>query len=163
MDLQDLGALGELIGGAAVIASVIYLAIQIRHGISGYQSNAITEATNHFSNLQMQIAQSDAVLSAWMKAEAGQALEPMEQRRVLATMYAFFIGFENLYTQCRNEVMPMEIFDARRPIISGFLNYTGVEDWWTRFACEQFPPDFCAEVDSCRVSSTSPTTESGES
>lgn len=43
MDIQDLGAIGELIGGIAVIASVIYLAIQIRHGISGYQSHAVIE------------------------------------------------------------------------------------------------------------------------
>ena len=151
MNIQDLGAIGELVGGIAVIASVIYLAIQIRHGISGYQSNAITEATNHFSNLQLAIASNEDILRAWGKAEAGEPLDPLEQRRIVVVINAFFIGFENLYTQCRNEVMPMSVFEARRPVIAGFLRFTGVHDWWVKWGHDQFPADFIAEVDRCRT------------
>ena len=32
MDLDSLGNLGELIGGIAVVVSLVYLAVQIRHG-----------------------------------------------------------------------------------------------------------------------------------
>ncbi len=50
MDIQDLGSLGELIGGIAVVASVIYLTIQIRHGISGYRSQTIMRPPTTFLN-----------------------------------------------------------------------------------------------------------------
>lgn len=51
MTLQDLGAIGEVIGGIAVIVSFIYLALQVRHGLQGYRSNITQEVTNHFSRL----------------------------------------------------------------------------------------------------------------
>ena len=38
MDIMELGAIGELVGGVAVIATLVYLAIQVR------QSNANTRA-----------------------------------------------------------------------------------------------------------------------
>jgi hypothetical protein len=31
MEIQELGALGELVGGVAVIATLVYLAVQTRH------------------------------------------------------------------------------------------------------------------------------------
>ncbi len=32
MDIMELGAIGELVGGVAVIGSLIYLALQVRQG-----------------------------------------------------------------------------------------------------------------------------------
>ncbi len=32
MDILELGAIGELVGGAAVLVTLIYLALQVRHG-----------------------------------------------------------------------------------------------------------------------------------
>ena len=43
MTIQDLGALGDMIGGVAVVASLIYLAIQIRQNTPGLpRSSAIS-------------------------------------------------------------------------------------------------------------------------
>ena len=147
MDIQDLGAIGELIGGVAVIASVIYLAIQIRHGISGYQSHAVIEITQHFSRLQLEIAGNDILLDVWTRAEARQPLSRIDQRRVISMISSYFIGFENLFTQCQSKVMPMEAFEARRPIIANMLTYTGIFEWWETTGRQQFPPAFLNEVD----------------
>ncbi len=32
MDIMELGAVGELVGGVAVIASLIFVGLQMRHG-----------------------------------------------------------------------------------------------------------------------------------
>ena len=32
MDIMELGAIGELVGGVAVVATLVYLAVQIRQG-----------------------------------------------------------------------------------------------------------------------------------
>ena len=39
MTIQDLGALGDMIGGVAVVASLIYLAIQIRQNTHQISQN----------------------------------------------------------------------------------------------------------------------------
>ena len=38
MTIQELGALGELIGGAAVIATLIYLAVQVRQSTQSIEN-----------------------------------------------------------------------------------------------------------------------------
>ena len=147
MDIQDLGSLGELIGGIAVVASVIYLTIQIRHGISGYRSQTILETTNHFSNLQLEIAKSDTLLQAWAKAERGEALEPLEARRVINIVSSYLIGFENMHAQASQGMMDQEAYDFRRVIIASLMALTGVWAWWQQLGKHQFPPAFAADVE----------------
>jgi hypothetical protein len=43
VDFQVVGSIGELIGGIAVVPSVIYLTVQIRHGITGDQSSTLLQ------------------------------------------------------------------------------------------------------------------------
>jgi hypothetical protein len=83
MTLQDFGAIGELIGGVAVIVSLLYVSAQIRNGLHGSKSNITQEVTSHFSRLQFDIAKDTELLKAWVKAERGEILEPLEQRRIL--------------------------------------------------------------------------------
>ncbi len=40
MDIMELGAIGELVGGVAVIASLIYVGLQVRHGSRAAQQSA---------------------------------------------------------------------------------------------------------------------------
>jgi len=144
VDIQDLGSLGELIGGIAVVASVIYLTIQIRHGISGYRSQTIMETTNHFSNLQLEIAKSDTLLQAWAKAERGKALEA---RRVINIVSSYLIGFENMHAQASQGMMDQEADDSRRVVIASLMALTGVWAWWQQLGRHQFPPAFAADVE----------------
>ena len=147
MDIQDLGALGELIGGVAVIASVIYLAVQIRHGITGYQSTTILETTNHFSMLQLEIAKSDEMLRTWMAAQNGAPLSDLDQQRMINMVSSYMIGFENMYSQSRTGMLNMEAYEARRGVIASFLGFTGIRDWWDNFGRYQFHEGFVADVE----------------
>ena len=40
MDIMELGAIGELVGGVAVIGSLIYLAIQVKQGNEAWRTEA---------------------------------------------------------------------------------------------------------------------------
>lgn len=147
MNFQDLGAIGELIGGIAVVASVIYLTVQIRHGITGYQSNTILQTTHHFSNLQMETAKSDLMLEAWTKAERREALTDLEQRRIINIISSYLIGFENMFSQCKHRMMDRESYEARRIVFGSFMAYTGIWQWWMAIGRNQFPDDFVADVE----------------
>ena len=147
MDIQDLGSIGELIGGIAVVASVVYLTIQIRHGITGYQSNIILQTTHHFSNLQMETAKSDLMLEAWSKAERHEALTDLEQRRVISIISSYLIGFENMFSQCKHRMIDREAYEARRIIFASFMGYTGIWQWWMTEGRRQFPNDFSTDVE----------------
>jgi hypothetical protein len=42
MTLQDLGSIGELVGGIGVVVSLVYLAFEIRHNTRGLDQNTET-------------------------------------------------------------------------------------------------------------------------
>ncbi len=46
MDIMELGAIGELVGGVAVIATLLYLALQIRRSSIAENARAFESATN---------------------------------------------------------------------------------------------------------------------
>jgi hypothetical protein len=53
MDIMELGAIGELVGGVAVIASLVYVGLQIRQNTGAMRAasaqNLVTVSTNgHF-------------------------------------------------------------------------------------------------------------------
>tara|TARA_R110002072_G_scaffold1780_10_gene14857 strand:- start:84732 stop:85232 length:501 start_codon:yes stop_codon:yes gene_type:complete len=147
MTLQDIGAIGELVGGIAVIVSLIYLATQVRHGLQGYKSNITQEVTTHFSRLQLDIAKDTDLLRAWLRAERGEDLESLDQRRVLQVVSSFMIGFENLYFQYQAGMVDRDAYEARRPVVANILTYTGARDWWDNYGCIQHPPKFVQEVE----------------
>ena len=147
MNIQDLGAIGELLGGITVIASVIYLASQIRHGIRGYQSHTILEVTNHFSNLQLETAKHDNLLKTPAKAERHEPLDALEQRRAIHIISSYLIGFENMFTQCNNKMMDAPAYQSRRIVIASLMGCTGIWQWWNNMGRKQFPADFVADIE----------------
>jgi hypothetical protein len=147
VNLQDLGSIGELIGGIAVVASVIYLTVQIRHGITGYQSEILLQTTHHFSNLQLDVAKYDVLLEAWAKAERGEPLNSLDQRRVINIISSYLIGFENMFSQCQNRMMQWEAYAPRRVILASFMKYTGVWEWWSAMGRAQFTAEFARDID----------------
>ena len=147
MTIQDLGAIGELIGGIAVIISFIYLALQIRHGMRGYRSNITQEVTSHFSRLQFDIAKDAELLDIWRRAERGEELSDFDQRRVTQIISSYMIAFENMFFQYQEGMMDAEGYEARRPIMAFILTYSGAQKWWENFGSIQHPHKFVQEVE----------------
>ena len=68
MNWEAIGAVGELVGGVAVIATLIYLAIQVKH------SKALLERNESIALSQMYQARADARVNAVLaQAQSGKA------------------------------------------------------------------------------------------
>jgi hypothetical protein len=57
MNIQDLGALGEIIGGIAVIATLIYLSVQVRQANVSTHRNMYAQAATATSDFWLVLAQ----------------------------------------------------------------------------------------------------------
>ncbi|MBD3648321.1 MAG: hypothetical protein HUJ31_12915 [Pseudomonadales bacterium] len=147
MTIQELGSLGELIGGVAVVLSLIYLALQIRHGMSGYQSVITQEVTSHFSRIQLDIARDAELFDLFHRAQSGANLTGSETERAGQLLSSYLIGFENLYYQYRNKMLPEESWKARRGIIAMMLSRSAARTWWDSQGRNMHPKMFGEEVD----------------
>ena len=55
MNWDAIGAIGEIVGAIAVVATLFYLAVQIKHGVKIAESDAFERATKNFAETQSQL------------------------------------------------------------------------------------------------------------
>jgi hypothetical protein len=86
--LEDLGNLGDFLGGIAVIATLIYLAIQIRQNTMQIAKNSETmrlsfenEARSELDTFRSSIAADELLSSIWIRGLADEELDPAELHR----------------------------------------------------------------------------------
>lgn len=65
MTIQDFGAIGEMIGGAAVIATLIYLAIQVKQSNVSTHRNMYAHAATAVSNYWLTLAKDPGLYGAF--------------------------------------------------------------------------------------------------
>ena len=154
MTLEQLGALGELIGAIASVVLLAYIAIQIRHSSRTLEHNtrATEAATRQAFAAQDQAylcsALDPAVLAvAVSKLEAGEALSPLERSQLVGRQHVNFRVFESAVSQLRMGVLTESEWARYRRIIAFLMR----EDEPTRLLWsgmgELFDPDFVAEVE----------------
>lgn len=92
MSIQDWGAIGEIIGAIAVLLTLLYLAIQIKHS-----SDVAKVASYHQAIDQIVRSGMDPDFSILAtKIEKGESLTPAEQTRANSLASIFIYGHEIL-------------------------------------------------------------------
>ena len=129
MNIQDLGSLGELIAAIATVATLGYLAIQIRQNTT--QSRAYTQR-----DLLTEIAK-DNEKSARNPALTKKGLdgyfsltedEKVEFADLMLTMTVRFEASLRLY---RDGLLDELLFQGHRRWVLAWLITTGGRDWWS--------------------------------
>jgi hypothetical protein len=83
MDIMELGAIGELVGGIAVIASLIYVGLQVRQANRQARDEAARGVANQFDRYIETIVADPDVRAAWVIATGGTHGGPMRNPRSL--------------------------------------------------------------------------------
>ena len=150
MTIQDLGALGELIGSVAVLATLIYLALQTRQNTAaiGAQLDASRISTTQ-TNL-LTTATSSELLQAMAEDRIDGDAITINPRLVAYWMAEFFTHQWNLI-QGRRGILPTYNETATRRRVSDlFTTYRSVEGWWESTK-PHFLPEFVELVEEQRA------------
>lgn len=147
MTIADLGSLGEFLGALAVLASVLYLAAQIRHGIRAAESGAVQNVTDQFARMQFDMARDGELADIIARAKSGGPLTEVERGRVGDMLSAYLIAFENLFVQHSNGLMSEQGYAPRRKVLAWLLASPFARNWWDSFGRLSHPEVFVREVD----------------
>jgi hypothetical protein len=151
MNWDALGALGDLIGGFAVVASLIYLAVQVRH--SARQTNENTRALRITSRQAVQeaFARWRALLSDARLAELYlrgsqdySALSRDERFQFGLVAQEMFYAYETLFVQSSGVGTTSAATAVEQ--ISIAVRPPGLRDWWLRNR-RLFDHQFAEQVD----------------
>jgi len=147
VDLSQLADLGELLGGGAVVASLVYLAIQIRQNTRTVRASTLHQNTDLWSSLFLRLAEPD-LARAYVAGMAGAPdIRPLQYTQFFFVCRSMFLAFENQYYQMRHGVLDPEAYAGyERSISRQFLAFRGFRLWWTMNR-SVFSPKFVDHID----------------
>ena len=131
MNWEAIGAIGELVSGAAVIATLLYLAIQVKETrkvalAATYQSRAAIRQQNHLT-----VARSDefAALFTRIESDNGVGFDPAkvsdlsrtEQIRLRAHLISILVSIDNTLYQHSLGLIENEMFAHAKVAMENYL------------------------------------------
>ena len=139
MDIMELGAIGELVGGVAVVASLIYVGLQVRQSTIATRVGYQRSSTNAWTTVTTPL-HSDAELSAlFSRALDGvESLNRDERIRVhylLLHIVNFFVDQVHAH---QAGIIDEPMMQAWEEYIASVLAKPGGRVWW-RSACVTYP------------------------
>lgn len=132
MTLQDLGNLGEFLASIAVIASLVYLAVQIRQN-SRLVRSAIDQAQTDAHGRYLALLAQDADLARLCRR--GLRSEPLgedEAFRFSWLMHHVFAQVQSAFFHYQNGIISAEQWATPRRVAALWLTSPAVRAWWRR-------------------------------
>ena len=117
MNWEAAGAVGEIVGAFAVVLTLIYLAIQIRHSIRATKALVRESATNSMVQDIRATYQDKDLLSAYVKLQNGESLSNTEEYCVRQESAAWLRTYENMHYQYRKGFLDEEEWQGHLHIL----------------------------------------------
>ena len=144
MSIQDLGSLGELIAAIATVATLVYLALQIRQNTGALRHAAQRGVIEDANTWRANLIQHPDVAELYRKGLLDPStLEPIERLRFRTLLDSLFDTWSYIF---RWEQGPKDIGQTNEPHIRGTLAQAGGARYWASEK-RRFTPAFVRYID----------------
>ena len=130
MDLADLGSIGELVGGVAVIATLFYLAVQVRQNTTGSRNAAYDGTVATWTDVLRPLTEN---IELFRRGAAGtEKLDPSEALLFKYIMAQMFSYLESGFAKTRGGSLPDdEEWERVSRLLVWYLQCPGIGTvWW---------------------------------
>jgi hypothetical protein len=153
MNWDAIGAIGDMVGAAAVVITLAFLTIQIRQSQKAQQEgNAIARAAawdkvyEHYKGHRRLIASDPEVARIWLEGRSGGALDPVEQER-FEELAQDLIYLHSIWHQRGMHIGHPEMADhAVRQMLHHLHENPGLRQFWNVVNFETSSPVFGTRV-----------------
>ena len=152
MNWEAIGAIGEIVGGTAVVMTLVYVAIQIKQNTATSRAQAISQVNSQYGALMTQIATNESLAKIYRKATEGGHLEPDETVRYTAYLSAFFAFLEELYLLHQSGTYQEDLGESSNaveflgPTVRRLLSSPAAVLWWKEGSRNIYLAEFCNSV-----------------
>ena len=130
MNILELGAIGELVGGLAVIGSLIFVGMQVRNGTREQQNSSMHEAARAFV-AGVQALQQPGIAEVWLRGMNDfDALEPGDRLRFAALLVHLLRMFEQLFHQQRDHGVEADVWQGFERQLRDWASTVGFSRFW---------------------------------
>lgn len=131
MTFQELGVIGELVAAAATVATLVYLALQIRHNTSAVSAAAAQSVHEAFATWYRLLA-AEASLAQLVTngLRDYSSLNETDKARFIATFMAFLSYSQDAYIKWREGALAPELWQGWEMLIMNLVNAPGGKGFW---------------------------------
>jgi hypothetical protein len=149
MTLSNFAAIAEIVGAIAIVVTIIYLAIEVKHSRESLDANtkairgqAISDVTSNIADHMAMIVQGHDVANVIKRMGSDDSLEPNDALILDMTMTAVFIARQNEYYQWKSGLLEDAIFRSLHHITITVLSTKGGIHWWQNEGRNLVAPEF---------------------
>ena len=131
MSLSELGSLGEFIGALAVVVSLAYLALQIRHNTRAVRSSMHQDMLGSTLRIAESLSDNADLARIVLKADRDYDNLTAEERvRFEAYAERVFGNFESVFYSYRNSMIEDDLWDAWESSYLVDISRTSIRRFW---------------------------------
>jgi hypothetical protein len=142
MNWDAIGAIGEILGAGAVIATLLYLARQINDSARAARSAAVTDATNAIQALYLELGSNSRTSEHFLNGMTSyDSMSEPEQFQWLMLLHSFFLAFQRSFFLAREGTLDVGFRDSIGTAISAVNHLPGTKRYWEQRRAF-FQPEF---------------------
>jgi hypothetical protein len=128
---EALGALGELVGAAGVIASLFYLGSQLRRNSESIEAATALSIAEATQQRLLAPAQTPELAEAFSKMFAGEEVSATERIQVAFFNRATVRGIESTFVQHKRGLLAADVLRGYEALLRRQVSMSVFHDWWS--------------------------------
>ena len=137
---QLLGNFGEFFGAIAVVATLIFLSVQVRHSKQATEANTTIHIASTTADSYLRWTEINDLLSSdielvklWVRIFDNQSLDdfdPTELFRITLSIRSVIQRLAAIHQQHENGLIDDEFWQNHRIFFASWLKVKGLSEWW---------------------------------
>ncbi len=134
---MELAAVAEVVSAVAVVVTLIYLAIQVRHSKESLDANTkairgqvISDVTKNVQDHMSMAVQGHNLADIIKKMASGEEMDPDDALLLDMFLTAVFVARQNEYYQWKQGLLDDSVFRSLHHITLTILGATSGKYWW---------------------------------
>jgi hypothetical protein len=147
MSLGEWASIASVVSAVALIVSVIYVSIQIRHNTRAVRASAFQQVVDSFAGISLDIAKDKNLVDLYLRASQEFAsLSDVERAQYSLMLLSFLRRAENVFFQTENQLLHTEHWSGIRDSIKAIVDPPGARDCWSAIK-SRLNPEFRVFID----------------
>ena len=131
MNWEAVGAIGEIVGAAGVIGSLVFVGWQLLQNTHALRTATSNSHMEIYSSLSIQIAENRELAQLFLSGLTDlSSLDDVDRVRFLALISAAFRYYETSYVQHSKGNLDDELWDNIEKQLRDMTSAPGVRSWW---------------------------------
>ena len=155
MNIEIIANYAEIVGGIAVLISLLYVALEIRRNTRSSLSQTNMMAHESMANVSLEIAKNEQLSSLFRRGLLDfDKLDTEEKFQFLALMTSLYRRFENVFYQNKKGLLEKELWKGYSHSMTAYMNTDGGKAFW-KYRKDNFSASFDAFLEASETQTIS--------